>query len=53
MFCLIDKLLSDVDNFLDRLVQGAETQGYRLFLVGGTVRDELLGRPVRDIDLRA
>ena len=51
MFCLIDKLLSDVDNFLDRLVQGAETQGHRLFLVGGSVRDELLGRPVRDIDL--
>ena len=51
MFCLIDKLISDLDNFIDRLLKGAEEKGYRLFLVGGSVRDEILGRPVRDFDL--
>ncbi len=51
MFCLIDKLISDLDNFIDRLVRVAEEKGYRLFLVGGSVRDEILGRPVRDFDL--
>ncbi len=51
MFCLIDKLMSDLDNFMERLVKAADERGHRLFLVGGSVRDEMLGRPVRDVDL--
>ncbi|HKP51689.1 MAG TPA: HD domain-containing protein [Chloroflexia bacterium] len=48
---MFNELLTDVDNFLDRLTQGAASAGYRLYLVGGTVRDGLLGRPTRDLDL--
>ncbi len=50
MFCLFNELLTDVDNFLDRLTQGAASAGYQLYTVGGTVRDSLLGRPTRDLD---
>jgi len=51
VYCLIDKLLSDLDNFMNRLSKAAEEDGLRLFLVGGSVRDEMLGRPIRDLDL--
>jgi len=33
------------------LVEAADARGWRLFLVGGPVRDFLLGRAVRDVDL--
>src|SRR5688572_31786622 len=36
---------------MDRLVTAANDEGVRLFLVGGSVRDEILGRQVRDLDL--
>jgi poly(A) polymerase len=51
MFCLINELLTDVDNFLDRLTQAAASAGHRLYLVGGSVRDSLMGRPTHDLDL--
>ncbi|MDQ6694645.1 MAG: CCA tRNA nucleotidyltransferase [Chloroflexota bacterium] len=51
MFCLFDQLLSDVDNFLERLVRRASDAGYAIYLVGGSVRDGIMGRPVQDIDI--
>ncbi len=51
MFCLIGELLSDMDRFLDRLVRNAELAGYKMYLVGGSVRDQLMGREVSDYDL--
>jgi poly(A) polymerase len=36
---------------VDRLGRVFAENGRRIYLVGGTVRDELLGRPTRDIDL--
>ena len=36
---------------LDRLFDLWEGKGYRLYMVGGCVRDRLLGRPVLDYDL--
>jgi len=36
---------------LEALVAGARRCGVRVFLVGGPVRDVLLDRPIRDIDL--
>lgn len=36
---------------MNRLSKAAEEDGLRLFLVGGSVRDEMLGRPIRDLDL--
>ena len=38
---------------LEALVAGARRCGVRVFLVGGPVRDVLLDRPVRDVDLVA
>ena len=51
MFCLFDELLADVDSFLDRLAANAGRAGYKLYLVGGSVRDAIMGRPTRDVDL--
>src|SRR4051794_15940687 len=51
MFCLFDQLLTDVDNFLDRFANSASAAGYKVYLVGGSVRDQLMSRPVRDLDL--
>jgi poly(A) polymerase len=51
MFCLMDNLLHDMDRFLDRLTLAAAESGYRLYLVGGSVRDQIMGRPVHDFDL--
>jgi poly(A) polymerase len=51
MFCLIEELLPEMDRFLDRLVRNAEGAGYRLYLVGGSVRDQLMGREIHDLDL--
>lgn len=51
MYCLFPSLLTEADNFLDRLSQSARRQGYSLFLVGGSVRDQLMGRPTHDLDL--
>ena len=48
---MIDELLPEMDRFLDRLVRNAEGAGYRLYLVGGSVRDQLMGREIRDYDL--
>ncbi len=50
-FCLMDNLLHDMDRFLDRLALAAAESGYRLYLVGGSVRDQSMGRPVHDFDL--
>ncbi|MDD9872652.1 MAG: hypothetical protein OXU65_03980 [Deltaproteobacteria bacterium] len=36
---------------MERVVAAAEAQGAQVFLVGGPVRDLLLGRPLRDADL--
>lgn len=51
MFCYFTDLLTDVDNFLDKLSRGAAEAGFSMFLVGGSVRDQVMGRPVRDLDL--
>lgn len=40
-----------MDDFLDRLAEEAARAGYRLYLVGGSVRDALMGRPIHDFDL--
>ena len=36
---------------IERIALAFSAHGRRIYLVGGTVRDELLGRPTRDIDL--
>src|SRR5207253_643874 len=41
----------EVDNFLDRLATNSAEAGYAMYLVGGSVRDQVMGRPTRDIDL--
>jgi poly(A) polymerase len=51
MFCLFNEILTEVDNFLDRLSTNTVEAGFGLYLVGGGVRDQLLGRPTHDIDL--
>ena len=51
MFCLFNELLTDLDNFLDRLATNSAEAGYAMYLVGGSVRDQLMGRPTRDLDL--
>lgn len=51
MFCLFDRLLTDIDAFLDRLAHNFADAGYSLYLVGGSVRDSIMGRPTHDIDL--
>ena len=51
MFCLFNELLSDVDNFLDRLSTLSAEAGYRMYLVGGSVRDQVMGRSIKDVDL--
>jgi poly(A) polymerase len=51
MYCLFPSLLTEADNFLDRLSQSARRHGYSLFLVGGSVRDQLMSRPTHDLDL--
>lgn len=51
MYCLFPSLLSDVDNFLDRLSRSAQERGYSLFLVGGSVRDNMMGLSTHDLDL--
>ncbi len=50
-FCLFSNLLSNLDSFLDRFAGNAARTGYRLYLVGGSVRDSLMGRPIHDVDL--
>src|SRR5689334_15125175 len=37
--------------FLDNLIASARRAGYHLYLVGGGVRDELMGRELHDFDL--
>jgi poly(A) polymerase len=51
MYCLFPSLLTEADNFLDRLSQNARRHGFSLFLVGGSVRDQLMSRPTHDLDL--
>ncbi len=51
MFCLFPSLLTNVDSFLDRLAEQARQAGYSLFLVGGSVRDSLMGVSIHDLDL--
>ncbi|MDQ5824759.1 MAG: CCA tRNA nucleotidyltransferase [Chloroflexota bacterium] len=48
---MFPSLLTEADNFLDRLSLAARRQGYSLFLVGGSVRDALMSRPTHDLDL--
>ena len=49
---LIDEQLSaDMREFLHTAGESAASEGFRLFLVGGMVRDLLLNRPSRDLDL--
>ena len=47
----MDNLLHEMDRFLDRLTLAATESGCRLYLVGGSVRDQIMGRPVHDFDL--
>lgn len=43
--------LRTMDDFLAKLIENAEEAGYKLYLVGGSVRDELMGREIHDYDL--
>ena len=36
---------------VDRVARFAQKAGARVFLVGGPVRDLLIGRPIHDVDL--
>ena len=40
-----------VEELLERLAREFERAGRHAFLVGGSVRDEMLGRPHADLDL--
>jgi poly(A) polymerase len=40
-----------MDTFLEKLTENARRAGYKLYLVGGSVRDELMGREIHDYDL--
>src|SRR5437870_12243342 len=44
-------VLRFMNSFLDRLTAHTARAGYRLYLVGGSVRHELMGREVHDLDL--
>ncbi len=44
-------LPTDIQNLLKGLADTAKLGGYSLFLVGGSVRDRLMDRPVHDLDL--
>src|SRR6476661_8782076 len=43
--------LRTMDDFLAKLIENAEKAGYKMYLVGGSVRDELMGREINDYDL--
>ena len=43
--------LRTMDDFLAKLIENAEKAGYKMYLVGGSVRDELMGRELHDFDL--
>lgn len=47
----LDELIPEVDQFIERLAQQAEDAGYRLYLVGGAVRDQLMDHVTHDFDL--
>jgi tRNA nucleotidyltransferase (CCA-adding enzyme) len=48
---LLEGMPSPLSSVVERLHKEAERSGVRLYLVGGPVRDWLLDRPLRDIDL--
>ena len=48
---LLDRLQPDAAQFLERAVRAAAPHGYPLHLVGGIVRDLILGRKNLDLDL--
>jgi len=48
---LIATLPAELTAILPQLGVAAQAKGYRLFLVGGVVRDLLLGRPAGDADI--
>ena len=43
--------MTEVDRFLDRLAAEAQRRGHALYLVGGSVRDQIMGRLGHDLDL--
>ncbi|MGV2384319.1 MAG UNVERIFIED_CONTAM: CCA tRNA nucleotidyltransferase, partial [Thermobifida fusca] len=47
----VDRLLRTVDPVVTELGERFAAAGHELAIVGGPVRDALLGRPVHDIDL--
>lgn len=48
---LLRALPAALGELTGRVLAAADAQGMALYLVGGPVRDWLLGRPVRDVDL--
>lgn len=40
-----------MEGFLEKLAKSAERAGHKLYLVGGSVRDDLMGRDIQDYDL--
>ncbi len=47
---LLEQLPSEARSVLERLATAFAGNGQELYLVGGSVRDLLLGRPVKDLD---
>ncbi len=47
---LLEQLPPDARSVLDRLARAFAERSQTLYLVGGSVRDLLLGRPVKDLD---
>ena len=48
---VFDALPDESFALVERLIEAAEAMGISLYLVGGPVRDYLLGRSIRDLDL--
>ena len=42
---------SNIGNILQEIANSSQILGYELFIVGGTVRDLILGKNIKDLDI--